>query len=169
MFAPCERARVADMVNFIVKLVGTFGFTGFFPIAPATFASAVFMAIYYWVPGGEVLANPWVCLATLIVSIPVATRLENQYGEDPGCVVLDEVVGLQVILVFASDLSMVGAGVCFLVFRLFDIAKPFPVGRSQRLPGGWGIVIDDVLAGVYSRAAMVLLALAFPSLGSFGF
>jgi len=151
----------------IIKIFGTFGYTGFFPIAPATFASAVFLGIFYFVPGGYWLANIYVSIATLILSIPASTILEKQYGEDPSCVVIDEIVGLQVILVFAHDISLWGLVAVFFAFRLFDIAKPWPINRSQKLPGGWGIVIDDFLAGIYSRVALVLLTLAMPSLGVF--
>jgi len=152
---------------FLAKLIGTFGFTGFFPFAPATFASFVFAAIYVVVPGGQWLAHPVVCAVTLIVSIPVSTALEKRYGKDPGCVVIDEVVGMQAALVWASNVSTWGVVLVFFIFRVFDIAKPFPIHRSQRLPGGWGIVIDDAIAGIYTRVAIVLCALVWPSLGSF--
>jgi phosphatidylglycerophosphatase A len=81
--------------------------------------------------------------------------------------VIDEVVGMQVILVGASGIGIWGGLVAFFVFRVFDVLKPFPVNRSQKLPGGWGVVIDDLLAGVYSRIVMVLLSLLVPSLGRF--
>jgi len=157
-------------LKLFIKLIGTFGFTGFFPIAPATFASAVFCAIYWLVPGGHWLAHPIVCLATLIVSVPVSTALEKDYGEDPSCVVIDEVVGLQVILVGVSQaaIALVPIIAVFALFRFFDILKPFPINRSQKLPGGWGIVIDDFLAGIYSRVALVLLSIWLPSLSGFG-
>lgn len=154
-------------MNFVVKFVGTFGYTGFFPIAPATFASAVFAAIYWLVPGGEVLAHPIVCLVTVIISVPISTRLEKQYGEDPSCVVIDEVVGMQVILVGVADISLWGIILAFFVFRVFDVVKPYPVGRSQQLPGGYGIVIDDFLAGIYTRIVLIAAAAIFPSIGSF--
>jgi phosphatidylglycerophosphatase A len=155
-------------LSVLIRALATFGFTGYFPIAPATFASAVFCAIYYLVPGGEWLAHPVVLVATLVISIPVSTWMEKDRGKDPGCVVIDEVVGMQVVLTLAGDVTLHGVVAAFLLFRIFDIAKPFPVGRSQRLPGGWGIVIDDFLAGLYTRAALVLLALAWPQLGRFG-
>lgn len=154
-------------MNIVVKIIGTFGFTGYFPIFPATFASFVFILFYLLVPGGEVLAHPIVCAATLVVSIPVATRMEKFYGNDPGCVVIDEVVGMQTILVGASGIGVWGGLVAFFVFRVFDVLKPFPVGRSQKLPGGWGVVVDDLLAGVYGRICLVLLSWLFPSLGRF--
>lgn len=154
-------------MSFIVKLIATFGFTGYFPVAPATFASAVFAAIYALVPGGEVIAHPIVCLITLVVSVPVSTQLEKQYGKDPGRVVIDEVVGMQVVLVGAADVGGWGILLAFFLFRVFDVVKPFPAGRSQRLPAGWGIVADDVLAGLYTRIVLVVLAVFFPNIGSF--
>lgn len=154
-------------MNFIVKLIGSFGFTGYFPVAPATFASLIFVLIYGLVPGGEILAHPIVCLVTLIVSIPVSTRMESFYGNDPGCVVIDEVVGMQVVLIGAQSVGVWGLFAAFMIFRFFDIVKPFPVNRSQKLPGGYGVVVDDFLAGVYTRVAMIILALLLPGLGYF--
>jgi phosphatidylglycerophosphatase A len=154
-------------VNFAVKLIGSFGFTGYFPFAPATFCSLVFILIYLFVPGGEVVANPIVCLVTLVVSVPISTQMEKQYGNDPSCVVIDEVVGMQVVLVGASGIGVWGGLLAFFVFRFFDILKPYPVNRSQALPRGWGVVIDDFLAGVYTRVVMIVLSLLVPSLGRF--
>jgi phosphatidylglycerophosphatase A len=154
-------------LNLLIKAVGSFFFTGYFPVAPATFASLVYILIYWLVPGGSVLAHPVVCVLTLIVSVPVAGRMEKLYGSDPACVVIDEIVGMQVLLVGASPNNPLGLFVAFLLFRFFDIVKPFPVGRSQSLPGGWGVVMDDLLAGVYGRIVVILLSLWFPSLGSF--
>lgn len=154
-------------MTFLAKLIGTFGFTGFFPFAPATFASAVFAAVYFLVPGGEWLVHPVVCAATLVVSVPVSTLLEKRYGEDPGCVVIDEVVGMQIALVGTSGVSAWGIVTVFLFFRAFDIVKPFPANRSQALPRGWGVVADDVIAGIYTRVALIALAAALPGLGTF--
>ena len=67
--------------------------------------------------------------------------MEKHYGNDPGCVVIDEVVGMQVILVGASGVGVWGGLISFFVFRVFDVLKPFPIGRSQKLPGGWGVVV----------------------------
>jgi phosphatidylglycerophosphatase A len=154
-------------MTFLVKLIGTFGFTGFFPVAPATFASAVFAAAYAFLPGGQWLAHPLVCAVTLVVSIPVSTALEKRYGKDPGCVVIDEVVGMQAALVWTSGVSVWGVGLAFVFFRIFDIAKPFPANSAQRLPRGWGVVVDDVVAGIYTRIALVVAAAVLPSLGNF--
>lgn len=151
---------------FLEKIIGTFFFTGFFPFAPATFASAVFCLLYALLPGGEWMAHPLVLLLTLVVSIPVATRLERRYGHDPSCAVIDEVVGLQVILVAARP-TAVGVLLVFFLFRLFDIVKPFPARRSQDLPGGFGVVADDVLAGIYTRLALVVISFFYTGGGTF--
>lgn len=163
----CMAGGAPVYMTFLAKLIGTFGFTGFFPVAPATFASLVFAAIYAFVPGGEWLAHPVVCALTLVVSVPVSTALEKIYGDDPGCVVIDEVVGMQVVLVWAGDVSLWGVALAFFLFRVFDIVKPYPANRSQALPRGWGVVTDDVIAGVYTRIALVAISAVFSSIGSF--
>lgn len=72
---------------------------------------------------------------------------------DPQEVVIDEVVGMAVTLAFVPlDLKTIGLG--FLLFRIFDVAKPFPVRRFEKLPGGWGIVMDDVMAGIYANLCL---------------
>jgi phosphatidylglycerophosphatase A len=149
----------------IVTFLGSFFYTGFFPFAPATFASFVFCAIYL-IPGCEVMANPVVLAVTLVASIPIATQMEMKYGKDSGRIVLDEVVGMQVVFVGASP-TLSGVVLAFFLFRAFDIIKPFPVRRSQDLPRGYGVVCDDVLAGIYVRLAMIILSSSAPRLGGF--
>ena len=153
-------------MSFIVTFIGTFGYSGFFPFAPATFASLIFVLLYAGIPGGEWLANPIVALITLLASVPISTRLEKQYGHDAGRIVIDEVVGLQVIFLWAQP-TLAGVILAFFLFRLFDIVKPFPAGRSQKLPGGYGVVCDDFLAGLYTRLALILVAMLFPGIGEF--
>ncbi len=154
-------------MKFVVTFIGTFGFTGFFPVAPATFASFVFALIYVFVPGGHLLAHPVTLLVTLVISVPVSTSLERRYGHDAKRIVIDEVVGMQVILVLANP-SMWGIVGAFFLFRFFDIVKVFPADRSQQLPRGYGIVCDDFIAGIYSRIVLVVLTAFFPGIGEFG-
>ena len=153
-------------MKFIVTFIGTFGYSGFFPFAPATFASLVFILIYAFVPGGEVIADPIVALATLLVSVPVATRLDRIYGHDARRIVIDEVVGMQVILIWAHPTAQ-GLILAFFLFRFFDIVKVFPAGRSQKLPRGYGVVCDDLIAGLYARICLIILANLFPGIGEF--
>ncbi len=153
-------------VNSVVRAFATFLYTGHFPFAPATFATAVFLLLYWLVPGGHWMAG-WIALAvTLVLSVPASTAMEKRYGKDPHCVVIDEVVGIQVVLVGAAP-TLAGVAAAFLLFRVFDVWKPFPIHRLQSLPGGWGIVADDALAGLYTRAVLVAATLVTGALGKF--
>ncbi|MFH1754823.1 MAG: phosphatidylglycerophosphatase A [Candidatus Latescibacterota bacterium] len=152
-------------MNSLITFFGSFFYTGFFPVAPATFASFVFAALYL-IPGGEVIAGPVALVCTLVASIPIATRMELKYGNDSGHIVIDEVVGMQIVLVAASP-TVAGVALGFFLFRVFDIIKPFPIRKSQDIPRGYGVVCDDVLAGIYVRVAMIILSSFFPWIGTF--
>jgi len=94
---------------------------------------------------------------TLVFGIPAATIVERQSGRhDPQYVVIDEVAGQWIALLFCP-IDWRHALIALVLFRLFDIVKPFPVRRLERLPAGWGIVFDDVAAGLYACAVAALL------------
>lgn len=94
---------------------------------------------------------------TLVVGIPAATITEREAGrQDPGFVVVDEVAG-QWIALIGSRADWREGLLALVLFRLFDITKPFPVRRFEQLPGGWGIVLDDVAAGLYALGVATLL------------
>ncbi|HEX5133157.1 MAG TPA: phosphatidylglycerophosphatase A [Candidatus Krumholzibacteria bacterium] len=147
-------------------IFASFVYTGFFPFAPATFATAVFLALYWLVPGGAWMAHWAVLVVTAVLSVPAATAMERRYGNDPHCVVIDEVVGIQIALVGAAP-TLPGVLAAFVLFRVFDVWKPFPIFRLQSLPGGWGVVADDALAGVYTRVVLILAATYLPAIGQF--
>ncbi len=147
---------------FFEALLGSGLFTGYFPIAPATVTS--FFAL---VPAYLLAPFPlWHGLAIVLlffVGVPVATDLEKVWGRDPGRVTIDELVGT-LITFFWLPVSIWGMLVGFLIWRFFDIFKlPF-IDRSQNLPGGWGIMIDDVLAGVCANLTLRLLLWACAAL-----
>ena len=108
----------------------------------------------------------FVLAATLIVSVPVSSKMEKKYGEDASYIVLDEIVGMQIVFT-ASSPSLGGVLLGFFLFRVFDVIKPFPVRRSQDLPRGYGVVCDDFLAGLYVRLLMIILAYFFSGIGEF--
>lgn len=94
---------------------------------------------------------------SIIVGVPAATIVARESGrEDPGFVVVDEVTGQWIALV-SSRASWKDAVVALILFRLFDITKPFPVRQFEQLPEGWGIVFDDVAAGLYALGVTWLL------------
>ncbi len=96
-------------------------------------------------------------LAALAIGVPAAGQVERESGRsDPGCVVIDEAAG-QWIALIDCDFRLSHALAAFLLFRLFDIFKPWPARRLEKLPAGWGIMLDDVAAGAYALLAMRIL------------
>ena len=144
--------------------VGTFFGAGLMRPGPGTWGSAAAVALwagYAWLvhPGPAGLAGALgVGIAlSLVAGIPAATIAARESGvEDPQFVVIDEVAG-QWIALLACPADCKHGLTAFALFRLFDMTKPFPIRRLERLPGGWGIVIDDVGAGLYALAIAALL------------
>ena len=144
--------------------VATFFGAGLGKPGPGTWGSVA--AVLLWAVYAR-LAHPAphqlliVLLAGIAVAIaagvPAASIVEREAGRtDPGFVVIDEVVGQWIALV-ASPADWRHGLIALVLFRLFDITKPFPVRRLERLPAGWGIVFDDVGAGLYALAIATLL------------
>lgn len=96
-------------------------------------------------------------ILSIALGVPAATRAARESGrKDPGFVVIDEVAG-QWIALLGSPVDWRHAGIALVLFRLFDITKPFPARQLERLPEGWGIVFDDVAAGLYALGVASLL------------
>ncbi len=151
------------MTGRLAVVLASAGYTGFFPIAPGTAGSAVGVALWWAMrlAGATVVVEIAVVLALLVVGALAATRAEQALGTtDPGPVVIDEVLGMAVTLV-AAPLTWPTALAGFLLFRVFDIVKPPPARQLERAHGGWGIMLDDLAAGIYAWAVLrVMLWLA---------
>jgi len=152
-------------MNFLLRFLGSTAFTGFFPIAPAT-VSSFLLAIIFWIWAPS-LAALWIFTAVfLVISVPISYFMEGELGKDPGPCTIDEVAGMSLALALLMQ-PLDGPGAwkiivaAFFLFRFFDIAKIWPASRFERLPGGWGIVTDDLMAGVYTFVALKLLTLWF--------
>ena len=135
--------------------VATVGPCGFTPLAPGTVGSAAGLALF-WIVRSTGFA--WLEGATLLlviaVGIAAASTAETVYERrDPGLVVIDEVAGMLVTLLVVP-IGFVGSIVGFLAFRFFDIVKPFPARQAEALPRGWGIMADDLVAGIYAQAVL---------------
>jgi len=143
--------------------VATLCGVGRLPVAPATWAS--FVVALALVPFRGAL-TPWIAAVLAAVLLPVAIaashEAERTLGHDAKPIVIDEVVGMLVgaigLVPRSGSAGIAGLAALFLLFRVFDIAKPWPVGRAQALPGGYGVVADDVLAGVYTAVALRLMS-----------
>ena len=147
----------------LAVLIATFAYVGFFPIAPGTAGSAAGLLLYAAL---QASASPMLELAVIagvfLAGTWAATRAERSFGRsDPGPVVIDEVLGMLVTLALVP-VSLSGAVIGFVVFRAFDIVKPWPVNRAEALPEGLGIMSDDLLAGLYGNLVMRVLAWAVP-------
>jgi phosphatidylglycerophosphatase A len=97
------------------------------------------------------------CLAFMILAVPASTTAARLIGrKDPGQIVCDEISG-QLISLFLLPLNWAVALLAFLLFRTFDIIKPYPADKLEQLPNGWGIVGDDVMAGIYANLVLRVL------------
>jgi phosphatidylglycerophosphatase A len=139
---------------------------GYFPVVPGT-AGAALGVLLIWLSGRLPLARSrvWavdgaVAVALFFAGVWASGRSEPHFGRtDPGEVVVDEVVGQMLTLLVAPGASWKLLLAGFVLFRILDVAKPFPAGRAERLPGGWGIMVDDVVAGAYGLGAWQVVAL----------
>jgi phosphatidylglycerophosphatase A len=133
--------------------VGTFFGTGLMKPGPGTYGSVAAMllwvvAAHVWGGVGLAVGTAIAAAAATAIGIPAATIVAREAGrEDPQFVVVDEVAGQWIALIGARP-DWAHALVALALFRLFDIWKPWPVRRLERLPGGWGIMLDDIAAGL---------------------
>jgi phosphatidylglycerophosphatase A len=140
-------------------------FTGYFPVASGTVGS-LFAVLFLFIPG---FYSPDVVITIVLLFffLGVATSQEmmKRYGEDPSVVVIDEVMGvwisLSIIVFFETDNLLLVGIVSFLTFRVFDILKTYPASYFDKMHNGFGIMLDDAVAGVYSGIASVLLIKIF--------
>lgn len=140
----------------VVLAIATFGFVGLSPVASGTFGSLAAILIYHFLPFFQ---NNWALLSgsiiTLIVGSVAADVIELRTGDhDPGVVVIDEVLGQWIALFSLSyhgDIVFIVSA--FILFRIFDILKPYPAKIFERSIGGTSIMLDDAVAGIYACIA----------------
>ena len=150
-------------MNRFALLVASFGYAGRFPVAPGTAGSAAAVLVFVVVRlTGSPTVEAGVIAILAAAGVWSATLAERQLGvTDPSVVVIDEVVGMLVTLAF-MPLGWKGVTVGFVLFRLFDIMKPYPCARAERLRGGWGIMADDVIAGLYANIVLRVVTALLP-------
>jgi len=166
-------------LSLLTNLVATGFFSGYVPWASGTAGSMVGVLLYL-IPGAE---NPPVLLVLIVLGFAAgvftsgrvaavegnrlsatarATKELFQPGAhevpDPSIVVIDEIVGMWIAL-FMVPHAVIGIGSAFVFFRIFDIVKPPPARQLERLPRGWGIMLDDVVAGMYANILTQLLSI----------
>jgi phosphatidylglycerophosphatase A len=140
--------------------VATAGGAGFMPKAPGTAGAVVGVLVYLGMHAAG--ADAYFLHAILLILFAgtvAAYRVESIWGHDSQRIVIDEVVGQMIAFGLAgrNGLSNVSLVAGFVLFRLFDITKPFPIRRLEALPGGVGVMADDVGAGIYALIVLTLL------------
>jgi len=140
-------------MEILIKLIASFFYLGYFPVAPGTLASFVFLLIrrFLW-PDRPSLWLELVLFLFLLLSGTWASQRFSQSvnRDDPRQIVIDEVCG-QALAVVALPSSIPNLLMAFILFRSMDIIKPFPINRLERIKGGRGIMADDLAAGLMAR------------------
>jgi phosphatidylglycerophosphatase A len=142
-----------------LALATAFG-VGYVPVASGTFGSAAGLLLWAVLPSSVTVQAVTIVLL-FVAGSWAGSVAERHFGRtDPGEVVVDEVMGMLLTL-FLTGVGWIGAVAGFFLFRVFDIIKPFPARRLERLPGGVGVMADDAMAAIYANLALrALLALA---------
>jgi phosphatidylglycerophosphatase A len=129
---------------------------GYSPVAPGTVGSAVTLIVLWLLPF-SILGLTIFLVVVVVAGTWAADRAERLIGgKDPGAIVIDEVAGMTISLILAPR-NLGAYALAFLFFRIFDVLKPFPAHQSQRIRGGVGVMIDDIIAGFYALAATLAL------------
>jgi len=148
-------------MNFREKLVmalATGCFTGYIPFAPGTFGSIVGIPLCFLLSKTKLSVAILFILIFIFFAIWIANKAEKVLKQnDPGCIVIDEIAGIMIALL-GLPFNTISVAAGFVTFRFFDILKPFPIRyMERRLAGGTGVVMDDLMAGVYSNIVLRLL------------
>jgi phosphatidylglycerophosphatase A len=155
--------------KYISYFIGTFFGLGYFPFAPGTIATLMTAIIWYHIPAHyfydttlqTINYHAFNMLSIYVIlfyflGVYTSTICERKYGKDASCIVIDEVIGYLIAILYLQKTLMI----ClfgFIFFRVFDIAKPMFINRSQKLKAGWGVMTDDVLAGIASNILLQII------------
>jgi phosphatidylglycerophosphatase A len=147
-------------LNFFTKLLGSGFYTGYFPFATGTFGSMAALLIYF-IPGFE---NNYIIIPAIIIffaaGVYTGNIFDEVYGKDPAECTIDEIVGMWITLLFVPKSFWIAVA-AFFIWRLMDIVKPYPARKLEKLKGGLGVMMDDVVAGFYSFLAVHILLYIF--------
>lgn len=148
------------MIKTAHKIIATFFYSGYFPVAPGTFGSLIALLVWLFLPAGFLVKG--LLLFGIIVLGYGATQgfIAELNVQDPGFIVIDEVAGLWLTLFLINVFN--GSAVAwsvtgFVLFRLFDILKPYPISRVEKYEGALGIMLDDLVAGIFAALITLLI------------
>ena len=150
-------------MNFIYKLFATALGSGYSPFAPGT-AGAIVGCIALWLFGKYNIISTTttplyfvgLIIGTTVLGIIATDKLEKDWGKDPSKVVIDEVIGMWITMMFVQ-FTWINVLIGFILFRFFDIAKPLGIRKLESLQGGIGVMADDMLAGIYANIVLQVI------------
>lgn len=135
----------------IVEIIASCFYVGFIPGAPGTYGSLFALLL---ISQFSSLTKNYSILIFIVIGLIFSTLMEKQTGkEDDQRIVIDEFVGMLITFYYVTP-NLLYLGIGFILFRLYDIYKPYPIMKVQKLPSGLGIMLDDIIAGVYARIVL---------------
>lgn len=158
--SPNQNNRSIRDIPFLLRCICTGFGAGYSPFIPGTVGTFVAL-VFYLIPGFEAIP---IMLSAIIIFFVIGTygaaRIEKKIGHDPGIIVIDEIVGMWVSLLFFPKIFTIIVA-AFILFRIADIIKPWPARWCQRKSGGWAIMLDDVFAGIYVNITIWIVLFFF--------
>lgn len=147
--------------DYLAYAVATGFGVGLIPFAPGTFGSILGVGLWILIVNfvSSQLMTIFIVVSLVLISVPICTLSSKVIGKtDPGAVVLDEIVAVLIVYALTAQLltplNSQSLLLGLILFRLFDVAKPWPIRNVERLPAGWGIVADDIVAALYAAACL---------------
>ncbi|MBH31613.1 MAG: phosphatidylglycerophosphatase A [Candidatus Marinimicrobia bacterium] len=132
---------------------------GYLPYAPGTWGSSAAVIVWRLLPDMELFRLALIVIVIFLIGVISSTIVvEKEMESDPSHVIIDEWAGMWIALLMIPN-EWVWIGIAFALFRMFDILKVYPADRFEKLPGGWGIMMDDVVAGLYAGITTQALVL----------
>jgi phosphatidylglycerophosphatase A len=153
------------------KFMGSGFGAGWLPVAPGTWGATVaILPLFFFTKIGPSVFSTSLPIFTLVLTVLIviftwigvkaADFLHDEWGDDPKQIVIDEMIGVW-IAILGLPLTVPNLIIGFILFRFFDIAKPLGIRQLEKIKGGWGVMLDDVLAGVYANIVLQILNLLY--------
>ena len=149
--------RFFALRNFLIKTISTFFFVGYLPLIPGTFGSIAGLGLFYLLLGSSWVFYFLFILCIMVLGLLTSGRMEKLLNKkDPGCIVIDEVMGMLIALSFLPPEPKIII-LAFFMFRILDTLKPYPAGRLQNMHGAVGVMGDDLVAGLYANIVLQVI------------
>ncbi len=147
-------------ISPLIKIFASGLYSGYAPFASGTVGTLVGIAVYLIPSFAQTTILLPACAIVFVLGSLAAGKMEKAYGHDPSIVTIDEVVGIWVsLLLLPKSYLIIAAG--FFLFRAFDVFKPWPARVFDKMEGGWNIMLDDVVAGIYTNIILQIAVRVF--------